>query len=314
MAVTRWIALSLVVACGHPTAVVPPRPPRPPAIAWFATADLVTFDGKDITAFSLAGGRVTRVGSTAMADDVITGGWVDRDRLIVELDGRRVVQVTPEGASSIAVPPRAAFARPSPQPEATDLVQGAADGLIVGDEGTAWWSECTWGWPYDGFQCMSHVSARLWPPGEQWVEGGEDPMDAYEYPWVNAVPAGYHVTAAGKKLACESPTGRTELSAGDDSTEQVYGFHWVSASPPRLLVVYARFGYKDLVADLWMLYDGCTAQPLEQGDNVEPGPGDLWLATKPLPHDEERRELRRGAVVIGDPPGGGIELRPNASR
>ncbi len=305
----RWIGLALLVACGTPTVVVQPRPPRP-AIAWFANADLVSFEGQDIVAFSLAGDRVTRVGSTTLPADVVGGDWVDRDRLVIELDGRRVVQVTAEGIFPIAVPAREAFARPSPQPEATDLVEGTAGGLIVASDGSAWWSQCTWGWPYDGFQCASHVSARLWPPGGDWLESADQPMAPSEYPWPNAVPAGYHTTASATKLDCDSPAGHVELAANAERSEQVHSFHWVSTSPPRLVIVFGRFGYNDLLPERWALHDGCGENPIEHGDAIAPGPDGLWISTKPRGDDDVKREVRRGAAVIGEFPDGRAYFRP----
>ncbi len=300
----------MIVGCGQPTAVVQPLPPQP-SIAWFATADLVTFEGKDIVAFSLAGGRVTRVGSTAFPTDVVGGDWVDRDRLVVELDGRHVVQVTAAGVSTIEVPPSTAFARPSPQPEATDLVPGEADGLIIASDDSAWWSECTWGYPYDGFQCARHVSARLWPPGGDWAESDDQPMAPSEYPWPTAVPAGYRTTAVGAKLECESPSGHTELGPNGEGDEQLHSFHWVSTSPPRLVVVYGRFGYKDLLPERWTLHDGCTEKPIEHGLAIAPGPDGLWTSTKPVGDDAVKREVRRGAALIGELPGSGrAHFRP----
>ena len=338
-----WISVVVLSACGGgagsktPTPATPATPATPTeeappkagaaAATWpappdgFATADLIGIRGGELFAYAIADGKVVETGKTKLAEvdpeDYTAqpvGQWADRDHFFVHIPPRTVVVVTAGAIASIAVPEAAKFKTPRPETEDDEgleeggVMEGVNSGLVVTD-GAAWWSECPWGYPYDGWQCEVYVNAELWPAQELVPGGG--PLSPREWSWVEVKPAGFAVAVAedSSTATCTPPkgAGKKVVLVGDaDNGEKVVSAHWVSASPPRLLVVYGQEGMDDLVPSSWAFHDGCKATPLVQGTEVEPGPSDLWIAWESDdPRAEEvvtRPVLRRGATVIGELP------------
>ncbi len=312
---------------GEAAVVALPAPPTR-----FATADLVALDGGELTAYSVAGGRLAALGSSKLAapdsdDDFagsLSGDWGDRDHFFVHLPPRTVLGVTATAITAVTVPGPSTFKTPRPKTEDDDgLTEGGVlerigAGLVITD-GAAWWAECPWGFPYDGWQCEVWVTARLWPTAE--VVSNGDAVVARTWSWPSATASGFRTKLIDddRELACTPPAGtrpkQTVFSGSESDGEHIYAHHWVSVAPPRLLIVYGSPGLADLVPSRWTLHDGCREQPLAQGTEIEPGPGGLWLAWEsPDPKADEiitRQVVRRGSDIVGDLDGL-VRFRPPA--
>jgi hypothetical protein len=302
---------------GTPAAPRPAARTFPPPPQGLATADLVVMIGGELTAHALAGNRLVATGRTRLAnvaeDDeaeaLLTGigygGWADRDHFFVTIDKREVAMVTATSITEVPLPSEDSFKLPKPLPgdDGTEYDEGDLSGTgdqdhtgLIVTAGAAWWSACPWGLSVDGFQCHTYVHARLWPSAT--IETGPA-LEARTFSWTDTLP-GYTIkTGDPKAITCEHAGKKTKIAADFDVTEEIEGVHWVSASPPRLLVVYGHAGLASLVPDRWTLHDGCTAKPLATGDTAEPGPSGLWLATAGE-GDAARQILYRGGDVLGD--------------
>jgi hypothetical protein len=274
-------------------------------------ADLAVFDSGTYRLYSLAGDKVTEIGKVVFANNpgdsalAMTRrgfGWADRDHLIVSF-GDDVKLVTAGGVAPLAVPAEASLVSP-PKPK-PDLESGGILGLTVHD-GEAWWSKCAWGFAADGFQCETYVYARIWPSDLR--KTGTSPIEPRpETPWPKTASKDFHTkeNEGGQSLSCQPPGGAaTELKGKNEDDHVTDGdAHWVSLSPPRLLVQYWEFGLYPFPAD-WGLYDGCKAEPLERGSTLHPGPDGLWVA------GGDKVTIRRGATVLGELPSDEVKFRP----
>lgn len=312
--------------------VEPEGPPLPDAPADLGRSDLVTVDDGSVTGWAIGGGKIEKLGTVTLAkvdpEDYMAqlrGEWIDREHLAVLIPPRDVVVISPGKIARVKVPPASAFKTPRPETPDDDgleeggVMEGSNTGLVVGG-GAAWWSECPWGFPYDGWQCEVYTKAKLWPAAGK-VETGQ--VEADRWDWVAQEPKGYRLKDIddGRVLGCTPPAGtkqkQTQLKGFEEDSETVVERHWVSASPPRLLVVWGTPGMDDSVPSRWTLHDGCLERPLAQGTWVEAGPAGLWLgheAADPRAEDVKTRPvLRRGAEVIGElPDRGSVRFRPPA--
>lgn len=315
-------------------AVEPPGAPLPAPPADLAKAELMTIGGGEMTAYDLDGGKVTQLGTAVVAqvdpEDYlasISGDWADHDHFIVHIPPRDVVVVTAERMTRLEVPPDAAFTTPKPDvgDESENLSEGGlmiegSTGLVVSG-GSAWWVECPWGFPYDGWQCEVWTHAKLWLVDKPEVEVG--PVMADEYAWPVQVPSGFRTKELdeGRALGCTPPPGtkqkQSQLRGSGEDGEMIMSHHWVSVSPPRLLVIYGTPGMDDLSASSFALHDGCLPKPLAAGISAEPGPDGLWVAWESYDLKAEKVELRtmvhRGADVLGELAGGSVKFRPPAT-
>jgi len=288
-----------------------------PAPAGFAEADAISIDGGEIITWSFAGGKVTRLGATKLGDPdpedwnaALDGDWGDRDHFFVHIPPRAVMQVTAAGITPITVPPESAFKTPRPKVEDDDgLTEGGVmeardNGLVVTELDGVWWSECPWGFPYDGWQCEVYVSAKLWPDAKAAAQGVS--MLPRRWSWPGAKVPGFRIKELdeGRILGCSPPSGtaykQTQLMGKEDEGEHVYTVEWVSAKPPRMLLVWGTPGYADLVPSRWELHDGCMEKPLLQGESAEAGPPGYWLGDD---------TIYKGADALG-PIKGYVKFRP----
>jgi hypothetical protein len=295
----------------------PPPPPLPPPPAGFATAELATIVGGELATYATQSGKLTQTGTTTLVkvDDpneamfvhhVGQGHWADRDHLVVRIGERAVVMITATAVTTVTIPPPARFKTPKPTGEG-ELSEGGADaswgGLVV-TKGEAWWSECPWGLPADGFQCHGYVHARLWPT--ETVVVGRDHMTTRDYAWPKPTPAGF-VTREVKRgqfaiggVTCEPPRGQgtKQTIFADTEGEEIVEYHWVSVEPPRLLVIYGHPGYADVIPDRWTLHAGCTSKAVSGGASAMAGPAGLWL----VGDGDHDQVVFRGAEPIGQLP------------
>lgn len=287
-----------------------------PAPAGFAEADAVSFDGGELVTWSFSAGKVTRLGSAKLGDvdaedwsAALDGDWADRDHFFLHIPPRTVLQVTATAITPVTVPPESAFQAPRPKVDDDDgLTEGGVmersnTGLVVTD-GEVWWSECPWGFPYDGWQCEVYVSAKLWPDAKA-AEVGVS-MVPRQWPWPGAKAPGFRLKEIdeGRILGCSPPAGtaykQTKLGGNEEDGEMVHTVEWVSAKPPRLLLIWGSPGLADLVPNRWELHDGCMEKPILAGESAEAGPPGVWLG------DET---IYQGADALG-PIKGDVKFRP----
>lgn len=315
-------------------AVEPPKPPLPAPPSDLAKAELMTIGGGEITAYDLDGGKVTELGTAVVAQvdpenylASISGDWADHDHFFVHIPPRDVVVVTADRMTRIEVPPEAAFETPKPDggEDVENLKKGGlvvegGTGLVLTD-GSAWWVECPWGYPYDGWQCEVWTHAKLWLVDKPVVEPGRVIED--EWGWPTQVASGFRTKELddGRALGCTPPPGtkqkQSQFRGREDEGEMIMSHHWVSVSPPRLLVIYGTPGMDDLSESSFALHDGCLPKPLAVGVSAEPGPDGLWVGWETHDLKAEKVELRtvvhRGAEVLGELSGGAVKFRPPAA-
>jgi hypothetical protein len=274
----------------------------------FAEADAIVFDAGELSTWSFAGGKATKLGAVTLVEGVdaeaygpiLRGDWADHDHFFVTVAPRAVFHISAAGMVPVTVPPESAFKAPRPKVDNdADLAEGGemeGMGLVVGG-GEAWWEECPWGFPYDGFQCEVFVSARLWPSATTKTDNtGATPR---RWDWSRAPIKGWRLKELddGHELGCTPPAGtkqkQTQL-ASDDESEMVYAAEWVSPMPPRLLVIWGQYGLADLIPSRWELHDGCLENVLEKGQDVEPGPRGFWVGDG---------VMHQNAKVLGPIPG-----------
>jgi hypothetical protein len=298
------ISLGVATACTRPLAVTTDATvPTARGIPWFARADLVAFDGGDVVGYAVTD-AIVEVGRLRVADAAavpfgLSGDWADHDDLIVKSDDASVVHITAAGMTALRVPPESEFAAPKPATDGSmELVPSRSSRLVVAP-GAAYWSRCAWGIPVDGFQCDLYVHAELWPtPGIQ--QPTEEPISPAGIKWNRPVPAGFHTEVNERALRCRPPAGAEVELAGTAAGERILGDHWVSVSPPRLLVEYGVFGLADLLPSSWSLYEACGPATLASGTSVVPGSHGLWASEPPEPDDTASRTvIWRGDKRIG---------------
>lgn len=163
----------------------------------------------------------------------------------------------------------------------------------------------------DGLQCEVYVHAELWPsPG---IEQTERPLSLVKIAWQELpAPGGFRTEVTGSVLRCRPRSGaEVELAGNAENSEQIYGVHWVSASPPRLLVAYGVSGFADMLPSTWSLYEACGPTAIAKGTRVEPGSHGLWAGEEADPDGSSRAVIWRGGTRIGAlPRGDGFRFRP----
>lgn len=173
---------------------------------------------------------------------------------------------------------------------------GSDTGLVVTD-GEAWWSECPWGYPYDGWQCEVYVSARLWP--EAATRG--DRIAARGWTWPGAKASGFRTKELdeGRVLSCTPPAGtaykQTQLRGKEEDGEMVHTVEWVSASPPRLHVVWGSPGMDDRL-------QGRRRAPPDRG----PGEAPAYLIETARPIEPPRKVSTAPPAMFSSPGSGFI--------
>ncbi|HUQ08507.1 MAG TPA: hypothetical protein VM261_38715 [Kofleriaceae bacterium] len=287
------------------------------APAGFAEADAITIDGGDVVTWSFAGGKVAELGRATLAkvdpEDymaALDGDWADRDHFFVHVPPRDVFVVTAAGITPVTVPPESAFKAPRPKVDDDEglneggVMDGRDTGLVVTKDHEAWWSECPWGFPYDGWQCEIYVSARLWPTAKTMTD--QTGVGPRSFDWAGAKVSGFRTKELdeGRELGCTPPAGtrykQTRLGGKSEDGEMVYATEWVSASPPRLLLIWGSPGYADLVPTRWELHDGCLEKPVLHGEWATPGPAPYWLGDT---------TIYKGGDALG-PITGNVRFRP----
>ncbi len=306
------------VASGDPIATARPLPAPP---AGFAVAELVTMRGGELATWSTADGKLTKLGSVALADlpegdlveamamsDLGKGNWADRDHLFLSLGERQVVMVTATAITRVTVPPPKDFETPKPADPENDIGKARAEGvgldsegLQVTSKGEAFYSQCAWGRAYDGYICDAWVHVQLWPATNRSTGPGAITPRSWSWP---SAPKGFKAAISSSVAACVGPAGKAGIRPGtaDSPDEQLEDVHWVSQQPPRLLVTYGHAGLADIIAERWTLHDGCTAKPLASGATAEPGPDGFWIGVAKAEEGDGPATLYRGARTLGPLP------------
>ena len=303
----RVVLVIAIVGCGH--AAPPSKPAQPPAVATsplggFDRADLVVMHDGRVVAYA-AGEKLLELGSLAVGKpgDYVEGEWADHGHLFAVAADRDVVMITRDALVHLPVPPPDKLVAPKPEKYDEGLEAGGGDGELAVARGRALWSRCAWGYPYDGFQCEVWVHAELWP--EPGIRDESARLQPQAWRWPDAAPPSYTASKGDHAVTCHAPgAAKVVIEASDE--DLVGDAVWVSTAPPQLLVTYGRLGLNDLVVTSWTLHDGCAAQPIAHGRTADPGPGELWLATD----EDQHRELRRGARVLGRLDDGRVAFRP----
>lgn len=302
--------LLLALAACHGSAS--PAPPLagtatlPAAPAGFASCDLITLEPTGTLAtWAIEPGGVRRLGSAVIGEPLdlsipearamaepMRGDWADRDHLFVRTATNKVVVVTAAGIEPVEIPDMAKLRPPKPENEdAEPTSEGMAFSSIdlVVREGEAWWARCAWSYKYDGGYCGVWTAAQLWPRPRTMTKLPDERVHAYP----SHDPTGYKLER-DEKITCTAPGGaKSELAAPDD--EWFYGTHWISAEPPRLLVLYGPHAeFSSPPATRWEIHDGCVVQPLAQGDWPSAGLGELWSTSA-----DDRIDVYRGAAKLG---------------
>lgn len=227
----------------------------------------------------------------AMAEPM-HGDWADRDHLFVRTAKDTVKLVTASGISPVPIPDMSKLNPPKPeeeaQPGSEGIMRSSPVDLVVG-AGEAWWARCAWSLPYDGGYCAVWTSAELWPRARTMTKLADERVHAYP----NHEPTGFALDR-GDALSCTPPRGpKTTITHPED--EAIYETAWVSAEPPRLLVVYGPMAeFSSPPASRWSLHDGCTEEPVAEGASPSAGVGELWSAV-----EGEGFAIYRGATKLG---------------
>lgn len=286
----------------------------------WADADLVILDHGAIV-FVRVGDTVSEVARLTLpgADPemfAFDGAWIDRDTLAVTRGDGDVLRLDKDGVVPLPFPDAATFTSPRPAVDDPALEATTSFGRLAIRGGEVWWSQCTWALPYDGGVCEAWVNARLWPSAAR--AEATAPLATPTYAWPTIAPKGYTAATGEDNVSCRAPWAhKAQVFTGDAAAdEHVDEFHWISADPARLLVVYGQAGYASLIPDRWALYDGCKPEPLASGGLVDVGPGDLWVGTSRAEDDGEvpiTLTVFRGAKAIGSIPIGkyaSVRFRP----
>jgi hypothetical protein len=305
------------VTTGTPIAKPLPAPP-----AGFATADLVTMRGGELATWSAADGKLTKLGSVALADipeadlaeamaasSIGKGNWGDRDHLFLTLAGEReVVMVTATAITRVSIPPAKDFETAKPADPQDDIKQASpngvgidSEGLQINDKGEVYWSQCAWGRGYDGYICDAWVHAQLWPATKR--SEGPGKITPRSWSW-SKTPTGFTASIKKQTLSCNGPSGKSTIRPGtpSDTDELFDDVQWVSTQPPRMLVTYGHPGLADVIPERWTLHDGCKAAPLATGATAEPGPDGFWIGVATSEDSSGPATLYRGAQTLGPLP------------
>ncbi|MCE9575133.1 MAG: hypothetical protein K8W52_18420 [Deltaproteobacteria bacterium] len=313
-----------IAACGasaHPP--LAGNRPAVPALPGFADADLVTLGDGVVTTYALRGDAVVRLGEVRLAPPIVwpeefdpgfvayplIGDWADRDHLFVRTGERRVVMVTADGITDVALPSPASLALPQPEGTFATGASGGRDYMridLVVTAGEAWWSTCPWSFPNDGGFCDKWVNTRLWPAPAREVSESEKRPRAW--PWPDRAPRGFAIEPAdGSAMTCRSPAGAIELrgkpesAEGADDGDMLFETRWMATDPPRLLVVFGHaYEYSPSQLTRFQLLDGCGPTAVLEGASADPGPGALWVADG---------VVMRGASAVGN--AGDVRFRPS---
>lgn len=294
----------------------------PAAPAGFARSDLVTIEASGaVTAWAITPAGITRLGSTVLgpALDLATdearamaepmhGDWGDRDHLFVRTAKNTVKLVTASGISPMGIPDLSKVRPPKPEgDEASENSEGmmfSSIDLVVG-VGEAWWARCAWSFPYDGGYCGVWKSGQLWPGSRTQIGLAE--ARPHEFP--SHEPRGY-TADSDAAVICRAPGGATAtIPHGED--EVIYGLAWLSASPPRLLVLYGPMAeFSTPPASRWSLHDGCTEAPIAHGESPTAGLGDLWSARERDGFVIYRGATKLGSIAVKDAGYAQVRFRP----
>lgn len=337
-----WFGL---VGCG----AAPPRPPpiaRPtPAaaaadrFAALARADaLALLDDGELVALAYTQGALVELGRLRVGDahhdgdtpSASTLAWIDRDHALVQLGETYVASVA--GLARVAPPPPEVFAAvPAPANDHDPALQRATDdGAPRAAGGAVWWNACTWGLPYDGFQCSKWSAVRIWPPDPaRAVVDGEPESTAVDDPRWRDAPAGFPiaVTERGRVTCHRGPAlrvlgkhGALDVEHPDDPEDvdgtlgasvEVGGQRWVARAggPAALLVDFGGFGLASYYRDSFALYTGCDDAPAIVGTTYQLLGDGWWIAherTGDADADADPPKtiarLRRGTARIADLP------------
>jgi len=294
--------LAVGAACTHDA---PPAARAHVRLPAFERADLVALRGGGASFYSLAGDHVEALDTLPIdhgADAKLDGDWADRDHLFVGIGAARVVAITAAGMRPIAVPDLAAVPARAPERDAIDL-RGAQLAVRPGE---AWLMTCLRGEP-EGGACTTTGGIRLWPAPAETCIGCPAPV---AWAWRNGPPPGVTTRVADDNVTCTPVAGPPVTITTASASEHMMGAYWVSASPPRLLVVYGVAGYSDVLQSRWSLHDGCTAPPVAGGDWVAAGPDGLWIATQPTSSEPHGVTVWRGATRLGELPDALVRFRP----
>ena len=312
----RTLALCLTAACSRATERAAILPAAPDAtVAWLAAADFVVFDRGDLVGYAVRDALVPlgRVRVAEGRDDQIIGGdWAGPGDLFAQTAARAVAHVTVAGVQRVTVPaPAQLIARIPPLPGGEQPHDDGAGGDLIVTAGRAVWSRCVRGIAADGVQCTLFVHAELWPTAG--IASSESPLVPTTPRWEDRpAPAGFRTRSDAGSLRCEPPAGgAVELASRRTEEEQVVEARWISAAPPRLLVVYGVPGYQDVVPSRWALHDGCGQASIAGGTVVVAGPRGLWLAFESAGDAAPRRVIWRRDGRVGDLPGSAqVRFRP----
>jgi hypothetical protein len=317
----RWIVIVAAVGCKGATPVAPPSGTAslPAAPVGFSTCDLVTFDPSGtVTTWAIEGG-VKQLGSTvigpaldlsearAMAEPM-HGDWADRGHLFIRTAKDTVKLVTAEGIAPVEIPDMTKLRPPKPEGEdarpTSEGMSFSAIDLVVRD-GEAWWARCAWSFAYDGGYCGVWTSAQLWPRPRTMTKLADERRHAFP----SHEPHGYAIES-GERLTCTAPTGaKSEIAHGQD--EAFYGTHWLSAEPPRLLVLFGpQAEFSSPPPSRWEIHGGCAAPALAKGESPSPGLGELWSATERDGIAIYRGATKLGQLTVRDPAFAQLRFRP----
>jgi len=310
-AVPAAIAIALTLAgCGHAAgATITPaaKPPAPSPLPGFARADLVVLHDGVIDAYA-AGDSLVKLGTLPFHEhDTLQGGWADRDHLVVLRRPYDVMLITRDAITPLHVPDKAQLVAPKPEKYDEGLEAGE-DGDLVVTPGMATWSRCSWGYPYDGFQCEVWTHAELWP--EPGIRFEKERLGEVAQKWPDAAPSGFVAAKGEHAVTCQAPNAAKTIIEASREQDRIMDAIWVSLAPPQLLVVYGEPGYADILPTSWTLHDGCTVAPIAHGRHVEPGPDGLWIADVE-DGDHVKRVVYRGARVLGEVSDDAIAFRPH---
>lgn len=295
-----------------PIATVQAPAKSPPG---FAASDLVVIRGGDLTTWSIAGDKLTQLGSMkletiadadaeeAMMMSVGQGDWADRDHLFVRLSDRQVVMITATAVAPLPVPAVSSLAVPRPDDadpndeQVTEL--GLLDeGLQVTATGEAIWSHCAWGNAVDGLACSTWVHAGLWPQANRVMS--KRPVTPRAWSW-SAPPTGVTAVWSKKTVTCTAGASKTSIKTAGE--EQIDSVRWASTVPPRMVIAYSD----DSLHERFTLHDGCNAVPLVTGARAKPGPDGLWIG---ISADRSATLYRRDKVIGALPAASRWILRP----
>jgi hypothetical protein len=306
----QW--LLVLAACTHPPPAAPLASKAGKSVApdGFASCDVALLDSRGVlSTWKLAGGRAEQLGKVEIGKPIdlscgdcppfarpMKAEWADREHLFVSPDREHVFMITGDGIEQLPVPDVSKVAAPKPDgAQETGLLGNTYTQIdLVVKDGEAWWSRCPWSWPNDGGACAGWVNVRVWPSSKTLRE--DQSIDT-SHAWREQAPPSYNIDGD----ACIAPDGTRSTivhPTGESwEYEELYGAKWLSASPPRLLVLWGPHSEFDSPpANRWQLRDGC-ANVIAEGSTPRPAAADTWLSSE---HDAI--VIHRGASELGRVP------------